>query len=128
MPIGGGSLRYATGRDEHSSSSIAPVKSNKIPAWIPPSAIRRDAHYSANIENDDEEIFRNARGFVTNSQIYFNYHFFFNCFLILRILNKLTPEKFEKLSIEFCNLPIKSPKVLKGFIVLVIAFFHNFNN
>jgi hypothetical protein len=64
LPIGGGSLRYATGRDEY--SSIAPVKSNKIPAWIPPSAIRRDAHYSANIENDDEEIFRNARGFVIN--------------------------------------------------------------
>ena len=36
------------------------------------------------------------------------------------LLNKITPEKFEKLSIEFCNLRIRSPKVLKGIIVLIL--------
>ena len=40
-------------------------------------------------------------------------------FVINRLLNKLTPEKFEKLSVEFCNLSIRSPKALKGIIVLV---------
>jgi len=35
-------------------------------------------------------------------------------------LNKLTPEKYEKLAGEFCALPIRSAKVLKGLIVLVL--------
>lgn len=50
------------------------------------------------VDTDDEEIFRKVRG----------------------LLNKLTPEKFDKLSIEFCNLTIKSPKVLKGIILLIL--------
>ncbi len=36
-----------------------------------------------------------------------------------RLLNKLTPEKFDKLSAEFCSLPINSAKVVKGVIHLV---------
>ena len=40
-----------------------------------------------------------------------------------RILNKLTPEKFDKLSLELLNVGIDSPVVLKGVILLVgIAF------
>ena len=36
-----------------------------------------------------------------------------------RILNKLTPEKFDKLSLELLNVGIDSQLVLKGIILLV---------
>ena len=90
MPSGG-SRCAATGRDES-----VPFINSKVPAWIPPSAIKREALHN-NTDPDDEELFRKVRG----------------------LLNKLTPEKFEKLSVEFCNLSIKNPKALKGIIVLV---------
>ena len=38
------------------------------------------------------------------------------------MLNKLTPEKFEKLVLDFTRLNIKNSKVLKGIIVLVCYF------
>jgi translation initiation factor 4G len=38
---------------------------------------------------------------------------------VCRILNKLTPEKFDKLSLELLNVGIDSPVVLKGVILLV---------
>ena len=49
----------------------------------------------------------------------------YKIFLILfvsdsSLLNKITPEKFDKLSVEFCHLHIQNPKVLKGIIVLVL--------
>lgn len=90
MPSGGS--RCATGRDDS-----VPSINNKVPAWIPPSAIKREALHK-NIDSDEEELFRKVRG----------------------LLNKLTPEKFEKLSVEFCNLSIKNPKALKGIIVLIL--------
>lgn len=90
MPSGGS--RCATGRDD-----IVPLINSKVPAWIPPSAIKREA-LTTNTDSDDEELFRQVRG----------------------LLNKLTPEKFEKLSVEFCNLSIKNPKALKGIIVLIL--------
>lgn len=36
-----------------------------------------------------------------------------------RILNKLTPEKFDKLSLELLNVGIDNPVILKGVILLV---------
>ena len=39
--------------------------------------------------------------------------------LACRILNKLTPEKFDKLSLELLNVGIDSQTVLKGIILLV---------
>ena len=36
-----------------------------------------------------------------------------------RILNKLTPEKFDKLSLELLNVGIGSQVILKGIILLV---------
>jgi hypothetical protein len=159
----GSSSRCAFGRDTNN----VPNLNSKTSAWIPPSAIKRDAftthnnhnshnnnnnktynnynnnnnssnntysnnnnnnnHYRSNkppptqqyqqqqqqqqqlecsndpqlllqqIDLDDQETFRKVRG----------------------LLNKLTPEKFEKLSIEFCYLKIRNPKVLRGVIVLV---------
>lgn len=52
---------------------------------------------AVNAIDEDEEVFRKARG----------------------ILNKLTPEKFDKLSYDFCTLSIRNTKVLKGIILLV---------
>ena len=62
MPSGGS--RCATGRDES-----VPLKVSKVPAWIPPSAIKRDA-LATSSDSDDEEIFRKARGYFLSS---FNY-------------------------------------------------------
>ena len=56
MPSGGS--RCATGRDD-----IVPLKYTKVPAWIPPSAIKREA-LTTNIDSDDEELFRKVRGSV----------------------------------------------------------------
>ena len=44
------------------------------------------------------------------------------CVLLLfvcRILNKLTPEKFDKLSLELLNVGIDNSVILKGVILLV---------
>ncbi len=38
-----------------------PLKNSKVPAWIPPSAIKRDA-LTTNTDSDDEELFRKVRG------------------------------------------------------------------
>ena len=38
---------------------------------------------------------------------------------VCRILNKLTPEKFDKLSLELLNVGIDNPVILKGVILLV---------
>ncbi len=38
-----------------------PLIVNKVPAWLPPSAIKRDA-LTTNSDFDDEEIFRKVRG------------------------------------------------------------------
>ena len=43
-----------------------------------------------------------------------------------RILNKLTPEKFDKLSLELLNVGISDSDILKGIILLVcIAYIYN---
>ena len=39
--------------------------------------------------------------------------------LLLSILNKLTPEKFDKLCLDLLNAGIESKTVLKGIILLV---------
>ncbi|KAJ8675267.1 hypothetical protein QAD02_011053 [Eretmocerus hayati] len=62
--------------------------------WIPPSTIRRDALAP---ENSNDVVFRKVRG----------------------ILNKLTPEKFAKLSNDLLNLELNSNVILKGVIILI---------
>ncbi len=41
------------------------------------------------------------------------------CIVTCSILNRLTPEKFDKLSFELLNVGIDSQLVLKGIIILV---------
>lgn len=62
--------------------------------WIPPSTVRRDA---LTPESRNDLIFRKVRG----------------------ILNKLTPEKFAKLSNDLLNVELNSHVILKGVIFLV---------
>lgn len=62
--------------------------------WIPPSTVRRDA---LTPESRNDLIFRKVRG----------------------ILNKLTPEKFAKLSNDLLNVELNSDVILKGVIFLV---------
>ncbi len=38
---------------------------------------------------------------------------------LFRILNKITPEKFDKLSLELLNVGIETQVILKGIILLV---------
>lgn len=40
-------------------------------------------------------------------------------FVYFRILNKLTPEKFDKLSLELLNVGIETNTILHGIILLV---------
>jgi len=47
----------------------------------------------------------------------------FSFFLLFRILNKLSPEKFDKLSLELLNVGINTQIILKGVILLVSCFF-----
>ncbi|XP_063223365.1 eukaryotic translation initiation factor 4 gamma 2 isoform X2 [Bacillus rossius redtenbacheri] len=62
--------------------------------WIPPSTVRRDA---LSQENKNDLIFRKVRG----------------------ILNKLTPEKFQKLSDDLLQTELNSSVILKGVILLI---------
>lgn len=43
----------------------------------------------------------------------------FPCFVSFSILNKLTPEKFDKLCLELLNVGVESKLILKGIILLV---------
>ncbi len=56
----------------------------------------------------------------------FNVFFFFNLFSFpfISILNKLTPEKFDKLCLELLNVGVDSKLVLKGSILLVSIVFN----
>lgn len=168
MPSGGGS-RHASGRDE---TIGVPHKNSKVPAWIPPSAIKRDALLRPNFFNANNVIhavaqiptnyhqrhqqpqqanaqhqrhfnknytttttttststtnsnYRNQSTRLNPSQqqqvsqdelTHENEEIFRKC---RGLLNRLTPEKFEKLAHEFCHLSIKSPKVLKAIIVFI---------
>ena len=44
---------------------------------------------------------------------------YFVSLFVSSILNKLTPDKFDKLSLELLNVGIDTPQILKGIILLV---------
>jgi len=85
----GGASRSVGGRDDRSLS-------NSKRRWIPPSSqSRRDA---LNPENNKHDLtFRKVRG----------------------VLNKITPEKFHKLSQDILNVGLDSTIILKGVILLI---------
>lgn len=80
----------ASGKD-----GVAASSANKR-RWVPPSTLRlRDA--AATPESRNDQVFRKVRG----------------------ILNKLTPEKFQKLSDDLLRVELKSTVILKGVIILI---------
>ncbi|XP_018410776.1 PREDICTED: eukaryotic translation initiation factor 4 gamma 2-like [Nanorana parkeri] len=80
-----------------------------VPRWIPSRSTRRDVNSANNSANNTaltsqsekerhDAIFRKVRG----------------------ILNKLAPEKFEKLCLELLNVGVESKLILKGIILLIV--------
>ncbi|KAG8579418.1 hypothetical protein GDO81_010873 [Engystomops pustulosus] len=80
-----------------------------VQRWIPSRSTRRDvnstnnsanntAHTSASEKERHDAIFRKVRG----------------------ILNKLAPEKFDKLCLELLNVGVDSKLILKGVILLIV--------
>ncbi|XP_076254363.1 N-acetyltransferase 1 isoform X1 [Rhynchophorus ferrugineus] len=77
------------------TDGVAAPSANKR-RWVPPSTLRlRDA--AATPESRNDQVFRKIRG----------------------ILNKLTPEKFQKLSDDLLRVELQSPIILRGVILLI---------
>ncbi|CAJ1049656.1 eukaryotic translation initiation factor 4 gamma 2%2C partial [Xyrichtys novacula] len=68
-----------------------------VQRWVPSRSTRRDAS-SSREKGRNDSIFRKVRG----------------------ILNKLTPEKFDKLCLELLNVGVDSKVVLKGIVLLIV--------
>uniref|UniRef100_A0A3B3QLM6 Eukaryotic translation initiation factor 4 gamma 2 n=1 Tax=Paramormyrops kingsleyae TaxID=1676925 RepID=A0A3B3QLM6_9TELE len=68
-----------------------------VQRWVPSRSTRRDVN-SSNEKERHDAIFRKVRG----------------------ILNKLTPEKFDKLCLELLNVGVDSKLILKGIILLIV--------
>uniref|UniRef100_W5KS63 Eukaryotic translation initiation factor 4 gamma 2 n=1 Tax=Astyanax mexicanus TaxID=7994 RepID=W5KS63_ASTMX len=68
-----------------------------VQRWVPSRSTRREVS-SSNEKERHDAIFRKVRG----------------------ILNKLTPEKFDKLCLELLNVGVDSKLILKGVILLIV--------
>uniref|UniRef100_A0A672IF89 Eukaryotic translation initiation factor 4 gamma 2 n=1 Tax=Salarias fasciatus TaxID=181472 RepID=A0A672IF89_SALFA len=84
---------YLTNKDD---SRLKPPGTG-VQRWVPSRSTRREASSSAE-KGQNDAIFRKVRG----------------------ILNKLTPEKFDKLCLELLNVGVDSKLVLKGIILLIV--------
>lgn len=90
----GGASPHTGGRDEKPPQFSGPsAQALTASRWVPPSTLKRDANH----DDRNDFTFRRVRG----------------------ILNKLTPEKFDKLSLELLNVGIESHVILKGIILLI---------
>uniref|UniRef100_A0A4W6G5X7 Eukaryotic translation initiation factor 4 gamma 2 n=1 Tax=Lates calcarifer TaxID=8187 RepID=A0A4W6G5X7_LATCA len=87
------------GAPQHYPKTVVPGKTpgSSVQRWVPSRSTRRDAN-SSNEKGQNDAIFRKVRG----------------------ILNKLTPEKFDKLCLELLNVGVDSKLVLKGIILLIV--------
>ncbi|KAI1903887.1 hypothetical protein AGOR_G00000040 [Albula goreensis] len=97
---GGGGSRGApqhhpktVGNSEYLGKTPGP----SVQRWVPSRSTRRDVS-SSNEKEQHDAIFRKVRG----------------------ILNKLTPEKFDKLCLELLNVGVDSKLILKGVILLIV--------
>ncbi|XP_060733730.1 eukaryotic translation initiation factor 4 gamma 2b [Tachysurus vachellii] len=107
----GGSSRFSAssgegggrGAPEHdpktagNSEFLGKTPGPSVQKWVPSRSTRRDVNSTDEKEHQDA-IFRKVRG----------------------ILNKLTPEKFDKLCLELLNVGVDSKLVLKGIILLIV--------
>ncbi|XP_073709757.1 eukaryotic translation initiation factor 4 gamma 2b isoform X2 [Misgurnus anguillicaudatus] len=79
------------------SEYLGKTPGTSVQRWVPSRSTRRDVN-SSNEKEHHDAIFRKVRG----------------------ILNKLTPEKFDKLCLELLNVGVDSKLVLKGIILLIV--------
>uniref|UniRef100_A0A3Q3GXE5 Eukaryotic translation initiation factor 4 gamma 2 n=1 Tax=Labrus bergylta TaxID=56723 RepID=A0A3Q3GXE5_9LABR len=79
------------------SEFLGKTPGSGVQRWLPSRSTRRDAR-SPHDKGQNDSIFRKVRG----------------------ILNKLTPEKFDKLCLELLNVGVDSKLVLKGIILLIV--------
>uniref|UniRef100_A0AAQ5XUP9 Eukaryotic translation initiation factor 4 gamma 2 n=1 Tax=Amphiprion ocellaris TaxID=80972 RepID=A0AAQ5XUP9_AMPOC len=90
------------------SEFLGKTPGSSVQRWVPSRSTRRDAN-SSNEKGQNDSIFRKG--------CFFNLLPFL---LFLSILNKLTPEKFDKLCLELLNVGVDSKLVLKGTILLIV--------
>ncbi|KAK5927512.1 hypothetical protein CgunFtcFv8_012661 [Champsocephalus gunnari] len=79
------------------SEFLGKAPGQSVQIWVPSRSTRRDVN-SSNEKERHDAIFRKVRG----------------------ILNKLTPERFDKLCLELLNVGVDSKLVLKGVILLIV--------
>ncbi|KAF1392833.1 hypothetical protein PFLUV_G00032150 [Perca fluviatilis] len=94
---GGGGAPQHYPKTVGNSEFLGKTPGSSVQRWVPSRSTRRDAN-SSNEKGQNDAIFRKVRG----------------------ILNKLTPEKFDKLCLELLNVGVESKLVLKGTILLIV--------
>ncbi|KAM3877027.1 eukaryotic translation initiation factor 4 gamma 2-like [Diretmus argenteus] len=93
---GGGGASQHYPKTVGNSEFLGKPPGSGVQRWVPSRSTRRDVNSADKEQNDS--IFRKVRG----------------------ILNKLTPEKFDKLCLELLNVGVDSKPVLKGVILLIV--------
>lgn len=94
---GGGGAPQHYPKTVGNSEFLGKTPGSGVQRWVPSRSTRRDAN-SYTEKGQKDVIFRKVRG----------------------ILNKLTPEKFDKLCLELLNVGLDSKVVLKGIILLIV--------
>ncbi|KAK5935305.1 hypothetical protein CgunFtcFv8_020680 [Champsocephalus gunnari] len=94
---GGGGAPQHYPKTVGNSEFLGKAPGSGVQRWVPSRSTRRDAN-SSNEKGQYDAIFRKVRG----------------------ILNKLTPEKFDKLCLELLNVGVESKLILKGTILLIV--------
>uniref|UniRef100_A0A672IH08 Eukaryotic translation initiation factor 4 gamma 2 n=1 Tax=Salarias fasciatus TaxID=181472 RepID=A0A672IH08_SALFA len=94
---GGGGAPQHYPKTLSNSEFLGKTSGTGVQRWVPSRSTRREASSSAE-KGQNDAIFRKVRG----------------------ILNKLTPEKFDKLCLELLNVGVDSKLVLKGIILLIV--------
>jgi len=94
---GGGGAPQHYPKTVGNSEFLGKTPGSSVQRWVPSRSTRRDAN-SSNDKGQNDATFRKVRG----------------------ILNKLTPEKFDKLCLELLNVGVESKLVLKGTILLIV--------
>uniref|UniRef100_A0A671RK17 Eukaryotic translation initiation factor 4 gamma 2 n=1 Tax=Sinocyclocheilus anshuiensis TaxID=1608454 RepID=A0A671RK17_9TELE len=87
----------AEGGASRFSEYLGKTPGPSVQRWVPSRSTKRDVN-SSNEKEHHDALFRKVRG----------------------ILNKLTPEKFDKLCLELLNVGVDSKLVLKGIILLIV--------
>uniref|UniRef100_A0A8C2ZLW7 Eukaryotic translation initiation factor 4 gamma 2 n=1 Tax=Cyclopterus lumpus TaxID=8103 RepID=A0A8C2ZLW7_CYCLU len=94
---GGGGAPQHYPKTVGNSEFLGKAPGSSVQRWLPSRSTRRDAN-SSHEKGQNDALFRKVRG----------------------ILNKLTPEKFDKLCLELLNVGVESKHVLKGTILLIV--------